>query len=135
VIHSFEDARPLWFGGTRVSFAAIELSFPLTLRREVHTGNWPIDVRGLPRYALGLATTVGRTDNAFVGSGGVPLYAHLGVGPGVPFSTGAILRDFDRLNMAYVPFHLNRIRYAFERWVQPSLPESSTAAQPSRAKP
>jgi hypothetical protein len=135
VIHSFEDARPLWFGGTRVSFAAIELSLPLTLRREVHTGNWPIDVRGLPRYALGLATTVGRTDNAFVGSGGFPLYAHLGVGPGVPFSTGAILRDFDRLNMAYVPFHVNRIRYAFERWVQPFLPESSTAAQPSRAKP
>ena len=125
ILHAFEDARPLWFGGTQVSFAGIELSFPLTARREVHTGSWPIDVRGLPRYAVGLATTVGRTDNAFVGSGGFPLYAHLGIGPGVPYSTGAILRDFDRLNMAYVPFQLARVRYAFERWVQPLLPGDS----------
>jgi len=121
VVHAFEDARPLWFGGREVAFAAIELSFPLTLRREVHTGQWPVEIRGLPRYALSLGTTVGRTDNAFVGAGGFPLYAHLGIGPGVPFSTGAILRDFDRLNMAYLPFHLNRIRYAFERWTKPYL--------------
>lgn len=121
-LQSYRDARPLWFGGREVSFAGIELSFPLSLRREVHTGSLPIDIRGLPRYSVGLATTVGRTDNAFVGGNGFPLYAHLGLGSAVPFATGAILKDFDRLGPAYTPFHLDRVRYAFDRWVKPDLP-------------
>ena len=120
-IQQYKDARPLWFGGREVAFAGIELSFPLSLRREIHTGSLPFDLRGLPRYAVGLATTVGRKDNAFVGAGGYPLYAHLGVGSGIPFATGAILRDFDRLGPAYTPFHLDRLQYAFDRWVKPRL--------------
>ena len=120
-LQSYRDTRPLWFGGKEVSFAGIELSFPLSLRREIHTGSLPFDVRGQPRYGVGLATTVGRKDNAFVGAGGYPLYAHLGVGSGVPFATGAILKDFDRLGPAYTPYHLSRVRYAFDRWVKPEL--------------
>lgn len=120
-VQSYRDARPLWFGGKEVAFAGIELSFPLSLRREIDTGSLPFDIRGLPRYGVGLATTVGRTDNAFVGAGGFPLYAHLGVGSGVPFATGAILKDFDRLGPAYTPYHLDRVRYAFDRWVKPEL--------------
>jgi hypothetical protein len=74
-------------------------------------------IKGVSRIAAGLVTPIGRPDNYIVGSNGVPIYIKALVDTPVPAYMGSVLFDSDRANAGYVNAHLERLRYAYQRWV------------------
>ena len=75
-------------------------------------------VKGPSLYGFSLGTPVGREDNFIVGSNGVPIYIKALVDAPVNSYLATDLLDHDRSNMSYLPFHLDRVRYAYQRWVK-----------------
>jgi hypothetical protein len=49
---------------------------------------------------------------------GVPIYIKALVDSPVSGQLGAVLMDYDRNGPAYVYGHLERLRYAYEKWVK-----------------
>ena len=74
-------------------------------------------VKGVSRISAGLVTPIGRPDNYIVGSNGVPIYIKALVDTPVPAYMGSVLFDSDRANAGYVNAHLERLRYAYQKWV------------------
>jgi hypothetical protein len=108
--------EPFWPGPLGVTFAGFNVSFPLTPRKAMSPDFF--QVKGASQYGFNLGTPVGRTDNYIVGSNGVPIYIKALVdAPVVSFLATDVL-DHDRMNMSYIPEHLDRIRYAYHRWVK-----------------
>jgi hypothetical protein len=105
-----------WPGKRGATFAGIEVSFPLTPRRAMSAENFQI--KGSPRLGLSLSTPVGRSDNYIVDPFGVPIYIKALVDSPVSGQLGAVVMDFDRNGPAYVHGHLERLRYAHEKWVK-----------------
>jgi hypothetical protein len=105
-----------WPGKWGATFAGIEVSFPLTPRRAMSAESFQI--KGSPRLGLSLSTPVGRPDNAIVDPFGVPIYIKALVDSPVSGQLGAMLMDYDRNGPAYVHGHLERLRYAYEKWVK-----------------
>jgi hypothetical protein len=105
-----------WPGKSGATFAGIEASVPLTPRRAMNAETF--QVKGSPRLGLGLSTPVGRTDNYIVDPFGVPIYIKALVDSPVSGQLGAVLMDYDRNGPAYVHGHLERLRYAYEKWVK-----------------
>lgn len=116
VRHSMPPEQ-FWPGKKSVTLAGIELTFPLTPRRAMQADRG-FQIMGTPRFGLGLTTPIGRGDNYIVGSNGVPIYEKALVGAPVPAYAGGILLDFDRANPSYMDGKLERLRYAFKRWVK-----------------
>ena len=105
-----------WPGPLGVTFAGFNLSFPLTPRKAMNPDFF--QVKGASQYGFNLGTPVGRKDNYIVGSNGVPIYIKALVdAPVVSFLATDVL-DHDRMNLSYIPEHLDRIRYAYLRWVK-----------------
>jgi hypothetical protein len=105
-----------WPGKRGATFAGLEVSFPLTPRRAMLAENFQI--KGSPRLGLSLSTPVGRPDNFIVDPFGVPIYIKALVDSPVSGQLGAVLMDYDRNGPAYVYGHLERLRYAYEKWVK-----------------
>jgi hypothetical protein len=105
-----------WPGKRGATFAGIEASFPLTPRRAMTAETF--QVKGSPRLGLSLSTPVGRADNFIVDPFGVPIYIKALVDSPVSGQLGAVLMDYDRNGPAYVYGHLERLRYAYEKWVK-----------------
>jgi hypothetical protein len=105
-----------WPGKREATFAGIEVSFPLTPRRAMTAESF--QVKGSPRFGLGLSTPVGRTDNFIVDPFGMPIYVKALVDSPVSGQLGSVLMDYDRNGPAYVYGHLERLRYAYEKWVK-----------------
>jgi hypothetical protein len=105
-----------WPGKRGATFAGIEVSFPLTPRRAMSAESFQI--KGSPRLGLSLSTPVGRADNYIVDPFGVPIYIKALVDSPVSGHLGAVLMDYDRNGPAYVHGHLERLRYASEKWVK-----------------
>ena len=105
-----------WPGKWGATFAGIEASFPLTPRRAMNADTF--QVKGSPRLGLSLSTPVGRADNYIVDPFGVPIYIKALVDSPVSGQLGAVLMDYDRNGPAYVYGHLERLRYAYEKWVK-----------------
>jgi hypothetical protein len=105
-----------WPGKRNATFAGIEVSFPLTPRRAMSAENFQI--KGSPRLGLSLSTPVGRGENYIVDPFGVPIYIKALVESPVSGQLGAVLMDFDRNGPAYVHGHIERLRYAYEKWVK-----------------
>ena len=105
-----------WPGKRGATFAGIEVSFPLTPRRAMTADTF--QVKGSPRLGLSLSTPVGRPDNFIVDPFGVPIYIKALVDSPVSGQLGAVLMDYDRNGPAYVYGHMERLRYAYEKWVK-----------------
>ena len=105
-----------WPGKWGATFAGIEVSFPLTPRRAMSAETYQI--KGSPRLGLSLSTTVGRQDNYIVDPFGMPIYIKAMVESPVSGQLGAVLMDYDRNGPAYVYGHLERLRFAYEKWVK-----------------
>jgi hypothetical protein len=105
-----------WPGKWGATFAGIEASFPLTPRRAMNAETF--QVKGSPRLGLSLSTPVGRADNYIVDPFGVPIYIKALVDSPVSGQLGAVLMDYDRNGPAYVYGHMERLRYAYEKWVK-----------------
>jgi hypothetical protein len=104
-----------WPGQRGVTLAGIELSFPFTPRKAMDADTFQI--KGVNRINVGLVTPIGRPDNYIVGSNGVPIYIKALVDTPVPEFLGSVLFDSDRAHAGYVNAHLERLRYAYKRWV------------------
>jgi hypothetical protein len=104
-----------WPGKKGVTLAGIELNFPFTPRKAMSADNFQI--KGVNRIGAGLVTPIGRPDNFIVGSNGVPIYIKALVDTPVPTFMGSVLFDSDRANAGYVNTHLERLRYAYQRWL------------------
>ena len=105
-----------WPGKRGATFAGVEVSFPLTPRRAMSAENF--QVKGSPRLGLSLSTPVGRTDNFIIDPFGLPIYVKALVDSPVSGQLGSVLMDYDRNGPAYVYGHLERLRYAYEKWVK-----------------
>ena len=105
-----------WPGKRGATFAGLEVSFPLTPRRAMNAESYQI--KGSPRFGLSLSTPVGRTDNYIVDPFGVPIYVKALVDSPVGGQLGSVIMDYDRNGPAYVFGHLERLRYAYEKWVK-----------------
>ena len=105
-----------WPGKRGATFAGIEVSFPLTPRRAMTAESF--QVKGSPRFGLSLSTPVGRPDNYIVDPFGMPIYGKALVDSPVSGQLGSVLLDYDRNGPAYVYGHLERLRYAYEKWVK-----------------
>jgi hypothetical protein len=105
-----------WPGKRGVTFAGLEVSFPLTPRRAMNAESFQI--KGSPRFGLSLSTPVGRTDNYIVDPFGVPIYIKALVDSPAGGQLGSVIMDYDRNGPAYVHGHLERLRYAYEKWVK-----------------
>jgi hypothetical protein len=104
-----------WPGKKGVTLAGIELSFPFTPRKAMNAESFQI--KGVGRIGAGLVTPIGRPDNFIVGSNRVPIYIKALVDTPVPAYMGSVLFDSDRAHAGYVNAHLERLRYAYQRWV------------------
>ena len=115
-----------WPGQFTANFLGVEVSFPLTPQRAMSSNNSPsgFQLKGSPRYGLSTGTPVGRPDNYIVDPFGRPIYMLALVDSPVPNYLGSQLMDYDRNGAHYVPYHLERIRNAYETWVirQPTRP-------------
>ena len=105
-----------WPGKRGATFAGIEVSFPLTPRRAMTAESF--QVKGSPRFGLSLSTPVGRPDNYIVDPFGMPIYGKALVDSPVSGQLGSVLLDYDRNGPAYVYGHLERLRYAYDKWVK-----------------
>jgi hypothetical protein len=105
-----------WPGKRGVTIAGIEVSFPLTPRRAMTAESFQI--KGSPRLGLSLSTPVGRADNFIVDPFGMPIYVKALVDSPVSGQLGSVVMDYDRNGPAYVYGHLERLRYAYEKWVK-----------------
>jgi hypothetical protein len=103
-----------WPGQRGVTLAGIELSFPFTPRKAMDADTFQI--KGVNRINVGLVTPIGRPDNYIVGSNGVPIYIKALVDTPVPEFLATVLFDSDRAHAGYVNAHLERLRYAYQRW-------------------
>ena len=59
-----------------------------------------------------------RKDNYIVDPFGMPIYGKALVDSPVSGQLGSVLLDYDRNGPAYVYGHLERLRYAYEKWVK-----------------
>jgi hypothetical protein len=75
-------------------------------------------IKGSPRMGLSLLTPVGRNDNYIVDPFGVPFYIKALVDSPVAGQLGSVIMDYDRNGPAYVFGHLERLRYAYDKWVK-----------------
>jgi hypothetical protein len=75
-------------------------------------------VKGVNRIGMGLVTPIGRPDNYIVGSNGIPIYIKALVDTPIPALMGSVLFDSDRAHAGYVNAHLERLRFAYRRWVE-----------------
>jgi hypothetical protein len=75
-------------------------------------------IKGSPRYGLGIGTPVGRNDNYIVNPWGVPIYIKALVEPPIPNYLASSVMDFDRAGPNYVEYHLDRLRAAYDKWVK-----------------
>jgi hypothetical protein len=105
-----------WPGQYGATFAGLEVSFPLTPRKAMNADNF--QVKGSSRMGLSLSTPVGRKDNYIVDPFGVPIYIKALVDSPVAGYLGSVLMDYDRNRPSYVYGHLERLRYAYEKWVK-----------------
>ena len=105
-----------WPGKRSATFAGLEVSFPLTPRRAMTAESFQI--KGSPRMGLSLLTPVGRSDNYIVDPFGVPFYIKALVDSPVAGQLGSVIMDYDRNGPAYVFGHLERLRYAYDKWVK-----------------
>ena len=105
-----------WPGKRSVTLAGIELNFPLTPRKAMSADSG-FQIKGSPRVGLGLMTPIGRPDNYIVGSNGIPIYEKALVATPIPAYAGSVLLDSDRANPSYFYGKLERLRYAYRRWV------------------
>lgn len=105
-----------WPGKRGATFAGIEVSFPLTPRRAMSAESFQI--KGSPRLGLSLSTPVGRPDNYIVDPFGMPIYVKALVDSPVAGQLGSVLMDYDRNGPAYMYGHLERLLYAYEKWVK-----------------
>jgi hypothetical protein len=111
-----------WGGKRSVTLAGIELNFPLTPRRAMQADRG-FQIKGTPRFGVGLITPIGRPDNYIVGSNGVPIYEKALVGTPIPAYAGSVLLDSDRANPSYFAGKLERLRYAHRRWGMSEQPK------------
>lgn len=116
VRHSVPPER-LWPGKHSVTVAGVELTFPLTPRQAMNADSgWQI--KGTPRLGLSLLSTVNReTENWLAYSNGAPIYQKAWVEPAIPNYVSQVLLDSDRANPSYFSGKLERLRYAYQRWV------------------
>jgi hypothetical protein len=105
-----------WPGQYGATFAGLEVSFPLTPRKAMNADSF--QVKGSSRMGLSLSTPVGRKDNFIVDPFGVPIYIKALVDSPVAGHLGSVLMDYDRNRPSYVNSHLERLRYAYEKWVK-----------------
>ena len=105
-----------WPGKYGATFAGLDISFPLTPRKGMI--NDFFQVKGSARMGLGVSTPVGRKDNFIVNSFGIPIYIKALVDSPVAGSLGSVLMDYDRNRVSYVSGHMERLRYAYEKWVK-----------------
>lgn len=105
-----------WPGQYGATFAGLEVSFPLTPRKAMNADTF--QVKGSSRMGLSLSTPVGRKDNYIVDPFGVPIYIKALVDSPVAGHLGSVLMDYDRNRPSYVNGHLERLRYAYEKWVK-----------------
>ena len=105
-----------WPGPLGVTFAGFSVSFPLTPRKAMDPKFF--QVKGASQFGFSLGTPVGRADNYIVGANGIPVYIKALVDAPVSSFLATDVLDHDRANMSYVPAHLDRIRYAYLRWVK-----------------
>ena len=121
--HSVPPER-FWPGKESITMAGMELTFPLTPRKAMSAdGGWQI--KGTPRLGLSLLSPVNRqTENFLAYSNGAPIYQKAWVEPSIPSYASSVLLDSDRANASHVAGKLERLRYAYQRWVL------KTTAQP-----
>lgn len=114
--HSVPPER-FWPGKQSITMAGMELTFPLTPRQAMSAeSGWQI--KGTPRLGLSLLTPVNRqTENFLAYSNGAPIYQKAWVEPSVPPYASSVLLDSDRANPSHVSGKLERLRYAYRRWV------------------
>jgi len=105
-----------WPGPLGVTFAGFSVSFPLTPRKAMDPKFFQI--KGPSQFGFSLGTPVGRDNNYIVGANGIPVYIKALVDAPVSSFLATDVLDHDRVNMSYVPAHLDRIRYAYLRWVK-----------------
>ena len=106
--------EPFWPGPLGVTFAGFSVSFPLTPRKAMKPDFFQI--KGASQYGFNLGTPVGRADSFIVGSNGIPVYIKALVDAPVSSILATDILDHDRMNLSYLPFHSDRIRYAYLRW-------------------
>ena len=111
--------EPFWPGPLGATFAGFNVSFPLTPRKAMKPDYFQI--KGTSQYGFNLGTPVGRTDNYIVGANGIPIYIKALADAPVASFLATDLLDHDRMNMSYLPFHMDRVRYAYLRWIQGKL--------------
>jgi hypothetical protein len=105
-----------WPGQKGVTLAGIELTLPFTPRKAMSAEAF--QVKGVNRIGMGLVTPIGRPDNYIVGSNGIPIYIKALVDTPIPALMGSVLFDSDRAHAGYVNAHLERLRFAYRRWVE-----------------
>ena len=105
-----------WPGDLAANFAGFNISFPLTPRRGMKPDYF--QVKGASQYGFSLGTPIGRKDNYIVGSNGIPIYIKALVDAPVMSFLATDVLDHDRANMSYLPYHMERIRYAYLKWVK-----------------
>jgi hypothetical protein len=114
----FSASLGRWFGDTKVSafasrtgswLAGVELSLPLTLRREMRPGL--LQVRGSRRFVYEAHSTVGSRENA------VQLSAPLA--PVTPWNLETSFLDEGRLSLDRIVAGLGRARRAFDSVISP----------------
>ena len=108
-----------WPGQFTANFLGVEVSFPLTPHRAMSSNSSPsgFQLKGSARYGLSSGTPVGRPDNYVVDPFGRPIYMLALVDSPVPNYLGSQMMDYDRNGAHYVPYHLERLRHAYEKWV------------------
>lgn len=104
-----------WPGQKGITLAGIELGFPFTSRKAMNADSFQI--KGLNRISAGLVTPVGRSDDYIVGANGKPIYMKALVETPIPAFMTSVMYDSNRTNAGYVNSHLERLRYAYRRWV------------------
>lgn len=104
-----------WPGQKGVTLAGIELGFPFTPRKAMNADGFQI--KGVNRITAGLVTPIGRPDNYIVGANGIPIYIKALVDTPMPAYMTSVMYDSDRTHAGYVNSHLERLRYAYRRWV------------------
>lgn len=108
--------EPFWPSPYTVNFLGLEVSFPLTPEKGMKPEY--AQIKGSPRYGLGVGTPVGRNDNYIVNPWGVPIYIKALVEPPIPNYLASSVMDFDRAGPNYVEYHLDRLRAAYDKWVK-----------------
>ena len=111
--------EPYWPGPLGVTFAGFNISFPLTPRKAMAPDFF--QVKGASQYGFNIGTPVGRADNYIVGANGIPIYIKALVDAPVFSFLATDVLDHDRMNMSYIPEHLDRLRYAYLRWLKGSV--------------